>query len=104
MPPKPGPDDPAPFAGFYANLIGVNTSTSLVFIVEFSLLALLGIFMYGFYLRERQLKSKIKFTKSGYGATSQVGGAATTLYSQSEVGGTRINNRLSSQNVEPLIK
>ena len=53
-PPIPDPKGPAPFAGFYANLIGVSTITSFIFIVEFSLLALMGIFMYGFYLRERR--------------------------------------------------
>ena len=77
-------DRPAPYAGFYANLVGVSNSTKIIFLVEFSLLFLMGIMMYGFYLRERHIKSKIKFTKTGLGA------------SQSEVGGTRTNNRLSS--------
>ena len=54
LPPIPGPQGPAPFAGFYANLKGVSTATSFIFIIEFSLLALLGILMYGFYLRERR--------------------------------------------------
>ena len=95
--PPPGPIDPtkplpAPFAGFYANLNGVSEATAIVFLVEFSLLLLLAIFMYGFYLRERNLKSKIKFTKSGYVYN---GGSLGNLHSRSEVGGQRNNNRLS---------
>ena len=53
-------DRPAPYAGFYANLVGVSNSTKIIFLVEFSLLFLMGIMMYGFYLRERHIKSKIK--------------------------------------------
>ena len=52
LPPKPV-RPVSPYAGFYANLIGTSDSTKLIFIVEFSLLLLMGIVMYGIYLRER---------------------------------------------------
>ena len=58
---------PAPYAGFYANLVGVSDVTAIIFLVEFLLLLLMGIVMYGFFLRERHLKSKIKFTKTRFG-------------------------------------
>ena len=52
----------APYAGFYANMVACSELTKVVFLVEFSLLLLMGIVMYGIHMRERRLKSKIKFT------------------------------------------
>ena len=53
------------YAGFYANLVGFHKSTIIVFLVEFILLFLMAISMYIFYLREKRLKSKIKFRATG---------------------------------------
>ena len=48
------PQDAAPiYAGFYANLVGFHDSTKIVFLVEFTLLLVMAISMYIFYLRER---------------------------------------------------
>ena len=68
-PPEPAP--PSPYAGFYANLVGLTTSTKIVFLIEFSILLLMGLVMYGFYVHERRMRSKIKFTKTGTMQPSQ---------------------------------
>ena len=52
----------SPYAGFYANLVGVDRSTAVMFLAEFATLFVMGLIMYGFYVRERHLKSKINFT------------------------------------------
>mmetsp|Transcript_41788 Transcript_41788/g.55075 ORF Transcript_41788/g.55075 Transcript_41788/m.55075 type:complete len:90 (+) Transcript_41788:51-320(+) len=55
------PENEPIYAGFYANLVKFHNSTIIVFSVEFLLLFAMAISMYIFYLRERRLKSKIKF-------------------------------------------
>ena len=61
----PPPQPPiAPYAGFYANMVDSSKATKIVVCVEFFLLLLMGIFMYGVYLRERRQKSKIKFNSN----------------------------------------
>ena len=52
------------YAGFYANLIGFSKATKIVFYVEFLLLLILGIVMYGFYIRERGRRSVITFNNA----------------------------------------
>ena len=69
--PDPATPPPSPYAGFYANLVGLTTSTKIVFLVEFSILLLMGLVMYGFYVHERRMRSKIKFTKTGTMQPSQ---------------------------------
>ena len=70
-PDGPLPAPPSPYAGFYANLVGLTTSTKIVFLAEFSILLLMGLVMYGFYVHERRMRSKIKFTKTGTMQPSQ---------------------------------
>ena len=41
------------YAGFYANLVGFQFSTKIVFAIEFTLLLVMAISMYIFYVRER---------------------------------------------------
>ena len=93
------PTLPAPYAGFYANLIGVSRDTKILFLVEFLLLLLMGIVMYAFFVRERHIKSKIKFTKTGFDKNNSPLSASVTQ---------RNDNRLSSGNelhsADPLIK
>ena len=47
------PDTAPIYAGFYANLVGFHESTKIVFLIEFTLLLVMAISMYIFYLRER---------------------------------------------------
>ena len=53
------PDQWSPFAGFYANLIEFDLSVQVIFIVEFSLLLILGAIMYAFYRREQKRVSTL---------------------------------------------